>query len=99
MPTVETLFIDASTGKAIGQADIPGETLPSSFALETTMHIEDEDWRVVKAEPMTAEEFFQTGKLVLTLQKVAKVPTRNVLFTIPITTAVAPTNVQAQSAQ
>jgi hypothetical protein len=83
MPTVETQFIDASTGKAIGEADMPAERLPQSFALETTLHIADEDWKVIKAEPMTAEEFLQTGKLVITLQKVVKIPTSNILFTVP----------------
>jgi hypothetical protein len=83
MTTVETLFINASTGKAIAQADMPVERLPQSFAQETTMHIGDEDWKVIKAEPMTAEEFIQTGKLVLTLQIVVKVPVKNILFTLP----------------
>ncbi|BCL79629.1 hypothetical protein ccbrp13_20940 [Ktedonobacteria bacterium brp13] len=83
MTSVETLFMNASTGKAIGQADMPVERLPQSFAQETTMHIGDEDWKVIKAEPMTAEEFIQTGKLVLTLQKVDKVPVKNIFFTLP----------------
>lgn len=83
MPTVDTLFIDASTGKAIGQADMPVEQLPQSFANETTFHIGDEEWSVLTAEPLTAEEFIQTGKLVLTLQKVVKVPAGHILFTLP----------------
>ena len=83
MTIVETLFIDMSTGKAIGQAKMPLEKLPQSFAHETTMHIGDEDWKVINAEPVTAEEFIQTGKLVLTLQKVVEVPVKNILFTLP----------------
>ena len=55
MTIVETLFIDMSTGKAIGQAKMPLEKLPQSFAHETTMHIGDEDWKVINAEPVTAE--------------------------------------------
>ena len=47
------------------------------------MHIGDEDWKVINAEPVTAEEFIQTGKLVLTLQKVVEVPVKNILFTLP----------------
>lgn len=83
MPTVETIFIDASTGKAIGRVDMPGERLPASFAPETTLHIADEDWQVIKAEPMTAEEFLQTGKLVLTLQKIIKMSPKDILLTLP----------------
>jgi hypothetical protein len=83
MATIETVFIDASTGKAIGKVDMPEERLPQSFALATTFHIADEDWNVIKAEPMTAEEFLQAGKLVIILQKVVKIPTNNILFTVP----------------
>ncbi len=83
MPTVNTFFIDASTGKAIGQADMPVEHLPQSFTHETTLQIGDEEWSVLTAEPLTAEEFIQTGKLVLTLQKVVKVQTEHILFTLP----------------
>src|SRR5260221_273389 len=83
MPTVNTFFIDASTGKAIGQADMPVEHLPQSFTHETTLHIGDEEWSVLTAEPLTAEEFIQTGKLVLTLQKVVKVQTEHILSTLP----------------
>lgn len=83
MTTVETLFIDGNTGKVIAQADMPAERLPQSFAPATTLHLGDEDWQVVSAEPTTAEEFVQTGKLVLTLKKVVKVPVKDILFTLP----------------
>lgn len=83
MITVETFFIDVSTGEAIGKADMPAERLPQSFALNTTMHIGEEDWTVLKAEPMTAEEFLQTGKLVLTLQKVVTRHPKDILLTLP----------------
>lgn len=81
--TIETLFIDASTGQAIGQADMPIERLPQSFERETTMHIGNEDWTVSKAEPMTAEEFGQTGKLVLTLRKIIRMSPKDILFSLP----------------
>lgn len=81
--TVETLFIDANTGQAIGRADMPMERLPQSFERETTLHIGNEDWTVIKAEPMTSAEFGQTGKLVLTLQKIIQVSPKDILFTLP----------------
>ncbi|MDQ2903870.1 MAG: hypothetical protein M3Y81_09985 [Chloroflexota bacterium] len=85
MPTVETLFIDASTGEVFERVDMPADRLPASFVPATTMHIDGEDWRVIKAEPMTAEEFVRTGRLVLMLQKmkIVKVPVRDILFTLP----------------
>lgn len=83
MATIETIFIDGSTGNVIVQADMPAERLPQRFDLETTLHIGGEDWAVTNAEPMTAEEFMQTGKLVLQLQKVVKVAANDILFTLP----------------
>lgn len=83
MPLIETLFIDESTGHMIGQVHMPSEQLPASFALNTTMHIKEEDWQVVKAEPMTADVFLQTGKLVLTLKKIVRMPIDQILFTLP----------------
>ncbi len=38
MPTVNTFFIDASTGKAIGQADMPVEHLPQSCCSADKCH-------------------------------------------------------------
>lgn len=90
MTIVETLFIDVSNGEAMARAEMPVDMLPQSFEQETTMHIKDEDWTVIKAEPMTAEEFSQTGKLVLTLQKVVKVPVKNIIFTLPTICDVIP---------
>jgi hypothetical protein len=78
---VKTVFIDGNTGDVIGQTDMPAENLPQSFVLATTMHIGDEDWKVISAEPMTAEEFIQT---------IVKVPAKDVLFTLPTLCNVIP---------
>jgi hypothetical protein len=90
MPTIETFFIDAATGDAIGQTDVPAEQLPASFNSRTTLHIGDEDWHVLKAEPVTAEEFLRTGRLVLTLQKIVTVPAKDLLFSLPTICDVIP---------
>ena len=83
MPTVETLFIDVNTNNVIERADMPVERLPQNFAVETKLHIAGEDWRVIKADPTTAEEFIQTGKLVIILEKIARVPAGGILYTLP----------------
>src|SRR5258708_8248100 len=83
MPTVETLFIDVNTNNVIERADMPVERLPQNFAVETKLHIAGEDWRVIKADPTTAEEFIQTGKLVIILEKIARVPAGGTLYTLP----------------
>ena len=83
MPTVETIFIDAHTHNVIARAQMPIERLPQSFAANTKIHIAGEDWEVIKADPMTAEEFIQTGKLVITLAKIFKVSPKDINFTLP----------------
>ncbi len=81
--TVEVFFVDATTGKVFAQASMPPESLPETFARDTTLNLAGQDWRVVKAEPITAKEFTRTGKLVLTLEKVMTMPARNILYTLP----------------
>lgn len=83
MPTIETIFLDADTHNVIGQVAIPEEDLPQSFAQATTLHLGDEDWQVIQADPLTSEEFTQTRKLVLTLRKIVMVPTKDILYSLP----------------
>ncbi len=80
---VHVVFIDAATGQAFGETDMPLERLPSSFELATTMHIGNSDWRVTLAEPMTAEEFGKTGELRLTMSEVVRMPPQDILYTVP----------------
>jgi hypothetical protein len=72
-------------GQRLITSDMPIEQLPQSFEAATTLHIRGEDFDVVEADPMTAEEFGRTGRLRLVLRKV-KIETidpRQVLFSLP----------------
>lgn len=80
---VHVQFIDASTGKVFAETFMPAKDIPSSFEPETTVNISGQDWQVVKAEPLTAEEYTQMGKLALTLAKVSTVPPQDILFSLP----------------
>jgi hypothetical protein len=80
---IHVTFIDASAQRPFAQSDVPLDRLPETFALDTTMHLGDDDWRVVKAEPITAAEFAQTGNLALTMAKVQHVSPKDILFTLP----------------
>jgi hypothetical protein len=80
---VKVEFVNVETGKTFAISDMPPESLPETFAVKTTMHIRDEDWEVVSAEPPQASEFRKTGKLRLVLRKVVWMDPRNILFTIP----------------
>jgi hypothetical protein len=79
-------FIDISTGKKLGEALTPTERLPESFEATTTLHHGSEDWRVEKADPMTAEQFRQTGRLRLELRRLpptVMVDQKDILFSLP----------------
>jgi hypothetical protein len=76
-------FIDDSTGKVFGAYDAPPDTLPEDFSIGTQLHIGEDEWRVVKAEPLTRAEYLQSGKLRLTLAKVMMMPVKDILYSLP----------------
>ena len=84
--TIHVEYFDASTGKCFAQCAMPLEKLPQSFEAATTMHRGDQDWEVLRAEPMTAAEFSRTGKLKLVMRRVNKiehVDPSKILFSLP----------------
>ena len=58
---VEVTFIDDATGEPFGVTQIPPDDLPESFELDTTLHIGDDDWSVVDAQPSTRAEYAKSG--------------------------------------
>ncbi len=80
---VEVVFINVETGERIAGGNIPTSQLPDTFAKNTVMHIGEQPWQVVKAEPVTAEEFTQSGKLTLTCAKIEYVSDKGVLYSLP----------------
>lgn len=53
MKPIRVASIVSSTSTLIGEADLPAEPLPESFAESTTLHLGDDRWDVEHAEPMT----------------------------------------------
>lgn len=76
-------FIDAATGNVFAETLLEPERLPQTFELATTLHIAEQEWSVIKAEPMTAAEFIQTGELTLTLAKVSYINPKDILYSLP----------------
>lgn len=81
--TVDVVFINAETGERIAGGNIPVSQLPDTFAKNTVMHIGEQPWQVVKAEPVTAEEFTKTGKLTLTCAIIEYISDKGVLYSLP----------------
>lgn len=80
---VHVVFIDVGTGQRVGETLLPLEQLPASFKTETKLQIGDDEWSVVTAEPMTAEEFGRTGELKLTLSKIMRMSPKDILYSLP----------------
>lgn len=81
--TIRVEFIDANTNEIIGISEMKAEQLPVSFSKPTKMHLENEDWQVIKAEPQDAFQFKETKQLKLWLGKVEKLDPNNIRFSIP----------------
>ncbi len=97
--TIEVVFLNAEDGKRIAGGNIPISQLPETFAKNTVMHINEQPWQVVKADPVDAKDFKASGKLTLTCAKIEYISTEGVLYALPTineevpeTGAVAPEN-------
>ena len=66
--TVE--FIDEADGAVFASSIMPVDDLPDSFEIDTTLHLGESDWSVVRAEPLTKKDFSKTGKLRIRLRKI-----------------------------
>lgn len=76
-------FIDAATQKPFAMTESPVDQLPETFALNTRVSIQNQEWQIVKAEPMTRAEYVQRGSLKLTLAKIVMMPVKDILMTLP----------------
>lgn len=83
MGLVNVYFIDDSTGEAFATTEMRPEDLPETFDMDTTMHIGEEDWSVVEANPPTRAEFAEAGNLVLRIRLVEKIATKDIQFSLP----------------
>src|SRR5262245_50356745 len=77
---VALTLIDDATGAAFATTMMPPADLPESFEIETTLHLGEADWSVVRAEPRTREEYTKSGSLTLRLRKVEKIATETISF-------------------
>ena len=82
---VHVEYFDADTAARTGQVMMPIDKLPQSFEADTTLKRNGRDYAVVRADPVTAEEFRRTGKLRLVIRevKIERMDPREILFSLP----------------
>jgi hypothetical protein len=83
MTTIHVVLIDAASGAAMGEADLPVDQLPESFGMSTTIHLGGSDWQVEHAEPVERADFVATGRVQLTLRKIVYADPSEILFSLP----------------
>jgi hypothetical protein len=79
---VEVTFIDDATGESFGVAQMPPANLPESFELDTTIHLGDDDWSVVYAQPKTRREYAKSKTLILRVIRVQKVELSKIQYSM-----------------
>lgn len=80
---VKVYFIDSSTEDVLGVSEMLPEQLPNTFDVQTTMHINGEDWTVIEAIPSHSSEFIKSKELVLKMSKLQYMNPNDILFTMP----------------
>lgn len=80
---IKVQFIDNFNGETIGVSEMTSDQLPETFSVQTTMHIQDNDWTVEEAIPENSIDFIKTKSLVLKMRKVEKMNPNDIWFTTP----------------
>lgn len=80
---IKVQFIDSSNGNVIGVSEMPPEQLPETFEIQTTMHLNDEDWSIQEAIPANKKDFLQSKNLTLKMSKVEKMNPNDIWYTTP----------------
>ena len=80
---IKVQFIDSSNGNVIGVTEMLPEQLPETFEIQTTMHLNDEDWSIEEAIPAHSKDFLQSKELTLKMRKVEKMNPDDIWFTKP----------------
>jgi hypothetical protein len=74
-----TLINDAS-GSVFASSNMAPDDLPDSFAIDTTLHLGEDNWSVTHADPKTKAEFTKSGKVTLRLRKIELMDPKTISF-------------------
>jgi hypothetical protein len=80
---VQMTVINADDGKIIVKAAQLPEDIPESFDKFTTIHLGENEFQVVEADPLDRVSYTKSGKLTLKVRKVEEISTKDILFSLP----------------
>jgi hypothetical protein len=93
---VKVTFINNVSGEIIAVSKMKPEQLPESFDKPTTMHLQEDEWTVAKADPVSRKQFAISGNLTLHLDPVDRFDPEKVLFTLPTISSELPGTVESR---
>ncbi|MBB6521910.1 hypothetical protein [Pseudoteredinibacter isoporae] len=82
---VEVEFYEGKERTPFAVSNVPIDQLPDTFEIDTVMHLGNEDWIVVTAEPAEKSKFRKIGKLSLYLEKseIIQMDPSELLYSLP----------------
>jgi hypothetical protein len=80
---IKVKLIDAATGHLLDKHKIPAEQLPAAFNKPTILIINNANWRIIKADPVLADDFLFKKKLTLHVREAGGVNAVQNLFSTP----------------
>ncbi len=80
---VQMTVINADDGTIIVKAAQRPEDIPESFDKFTTIHLGEEEFQVLEADPLDRVNYTKSGKLTLKVRKVEEVSTKDIFFSLP----------------
>jgi len=83
MTKIKIAFIDDATGESIAVTEMPTSDLPESFVVDTTLHIGNEEWSIVDAQPMTRDAYTKSKTLTLRLRRIELMALGDILYSLP----------------
>lgn len=89
-PLIRVLFVDADTQVPIAGSELAAEELPETFAVATTVHIRDEQYEVVHAEPATRAAIVARGSVRIALRKLHTLDPQELRYSLPTIQAELP---------
>ena len=78
--TVRVQFFENGAAKPFAVTEMPLKQLPETFEVDTTMHLGEEDWSVVRAEPFLIAQIAERGRLDLHLRKIIRMSPKDISY-------------------
>lgn len=80
---IKVTLLDAATSNLLGTHKIPADKLPAAFNKPITLEINNTIWRILKADPVSADEYLFMKRVTLNVQNADYVDELSLYFSLP----------------